>query len=76
LMPLQPNVVPEICYCIGKVTDKEYCHAKKDENRYKVGKGTKFYRVKVRPRSPTRDMDKSSLERRRRRDAKERHSGE
>lgn len=52
LVTVPPNTYPRVCYCIGKVTDKEYCHAKKDENRYKVGKGTKFYRVKVRPRSP------------------------
>jgi RB1-inducible coiled-coil protein 1 len=52
LTTVPSNSYPKACYCIGKVTDKEYCHAKKDENRYKVGKGTKFYRVKVRPRSP------------------------
>lgn len=57
LVTVPPNTYPRVCYCIGKVTDKEYCHAKKDENRYKVGKGTKFYRVKVRPRSPI--MEKS-----------------
>lgn len=55
------NTWPRLCYCIGRVTDKEYCHAKKDENRYKVGKGTKFYRVKVRPRSPSRDMMERSV---------------
>ena len=59
LVTVPPNTYPRVCYCIGKVTDKEYCHAKKDENRYKVGKGTKFYRVKVRPRSPI--MDKSTM---------------
>lgn len=57
LVTVAPSSYPRVCYCIGKVTDKEYCHAKKDENRYKVGKGTKFYRVKVRPRSPI--MEKS-----------------
>lgn len=46
---------PKTVYCIGRVIDKEYCHARKDENRYKVSKGTKFYRVKVRPRSPNRN---------------------
>lgn len=56
---------PRVCFRIGKVTDKEYCHAKKDENRYKVGKGTKFYRVKVRARSPTNrgEMERSATER-------------
>lgn len=50
LVTVQPNSYPRVSFCIGKVTDKEYCHAKKDENRYKVSKGTKFYRVKVQPR--------------------------
>lgn len=64
LTTVPPSTYPRVCFCIGKVTDKEYCHAKKDENRYKVGKGTKFYRVKVRPRSPT--IDKSmTLEKKR-----------
>lgn len=45
---------PPLCHAIGIVTDKEYCHAKKNENRYKVSVGTKFYRVKVRPRSPVK----------------------
>lgn len=52
----QSGLGPRVSFCIGKVTDKEYCHAKKDENRYKVNKGTKFYRVKTRPRSPTRTV--------------------
>lgn len=65
LTTTSPNACPRVCYCIGKVTDKEYCHAKKDENRYKVGKGTKFYRVKVRARSPTSrgEMERSATER-------------
>jgi RB1-inducible coiled-coil protein 1 len=64
LVTVSPNSFPRVCYCIGRVTDKEYCHAKKDENRYKVSKGTKFYRVKVRPRSPlSRDMERSVTER-------------
>lgn len=65
LTTVAPNTCPRICFCIGKVTDKEYCHAKKDENRYKVGKGTKFYRVKVRARSPSSrgDMERSGTER-------------
>lgn len=50
------SVGTRVSFCIGKVTDKEYCHAKKDENRYKVNKGTKFYRVKTRPRSPVRTV--------------------
>lgn len=30
----------------AEVVDKEYCQAKKAENRFKVAQGTKFYRVK------------------------------
>ncbi|XP_034234487.1 RB1-inducible coiled-coil protein 1 isoform X4 [Thrips palmi] len=36
-------------YNTAEVIEKEYCHARKSENRYRVPKGTKFYRVKVRP---------------------------
>lgn len=71
LMTIQHNQIPKTCYCIGKVIDKEYCHAKKDENRYRVGKGTKFYRVKVRPLSPFGDMDKSTIDRKRKRDSRQ-----
>lgn len=35
-------------YSTAEVIEKEYCHARKSENRYHVPKGTKFYRVKVR----------------------------
>lgn len=64
-LKLTTSTSPRVCFCIGRVTDKEYCHAKKDENRYKVGKGTKFYRVKVRARSPTNrgEMERSATER-------------
>ncbi|XP_076271166.1 autophagy-related 17 isoform X7 [Rhynchophorus ferrugineus] len=40
---------PNKAHCIGEVIDKEYCHARKNGNRYKVPKGTKFFRVKVKP---------------------------
>lgn len=61
LLPKQDNdSTTRTSFCIGKVTDKEYCHAKKDENRYKVSKGTKFYRVKTRPRSPVASTSSSS----------------
>lgn len=33
-------------YTTGEVMDKEYCQAKKPENRFKVPQGTKFYRVR------------------------------
>lgn len=65
LATVPTNTCPRVCYCIGKVTDKEYCHAKRDENRYKVSRGTKFYRVKVRARSPSSrgEMERSATER-------------
>lgn len=37
---------PTTLATLGYITDKEYCHARKEENRYKVAKGQKFYRVK------------------------------
>ncbi|XP_018567229.1 RB1-inducible coiled-coil protein 1 isoform X2 [Anoplophora glabripennis] len=40
---------PNKFHCTGVVIDKEYCHARKSENRYRVPKGTKFFRVKVQP---------------------------
>lgn len=49
LAQLVPGTVPKVIHCIGIVTDKEYCHARKDQNRYKVSKGTRFYRVNVKP---------------------------
>ena len=33
-------------YITAEVVEKEYCQAKKPENRFKVPQGTKFYRVK------------------------------
>lgn len=49
LSQLVPGQVPKIIHSMGTVVDKEYCHARKDENRYKVSRGTRFYRVKVKP---------------------------
>ncbi|XP_056637199.1 RB1-inducible coiled-coil protein 1 isoform X2 [Diorhabda sublineata] len=40
---------PNKFFCIGEVINKEYCYARKSDNRYKVPKCTKFFRVKVRP---------------------------
>lgn len=36
-------------YTTAEVVDKEYCQAKKAENRFRVMAGTKFYRVKCKP---------------------------
>ena len=38
---------------LGQVTDKEYCQAKKPNNRFNVPLGTKFYRVRVKPWKPS-----------------------
>ncbi|XP_060518721.1 RB1-inducible coiled-coil protein 1 isoform X2 [Cylas formicarius] len=40
---------PNRTYVTGEVFYKEYCSARKSENRYKIPKGTKFFRVKVKP---------------------------
>ncbi|XP_067213195.1 RB1-inducible coiled-coil protein 1 isoform X2 [Linepithema humile] len=51
---------------LAEVIDKEYCHARK-ENRYHVPRGTKFYRVRAKPRDgralidETGSMSKSQL---------------
>ncbi|KAH1014032.1 hypothetical protein HUJ04_002933 [Dendroctonus ponderosae] len=38
---------PNKLYCLGEVVDREYCQTRKSENRYKVPKGAKFFRVKL-----------------------------
>ncbi|KAH8295084.1 hypothetical protein KR018_007061 [Drosophila ironensis] len=43
------NHIPLPYYAIGRVIDKEYCQAKKDDNRYRVSRGSKFYRIKLAP---------------------------
>ncbi|XP_043917640.1 RB1-inducible coiled-coil protein 1 [Protopterus annectens] len=40
---------PKKPWVLGKVMEKEYCQAKKAQNRFKVPLGTKFYRVKAVP---------------------------
>ncbi|XP_017792892.1 PREDICTED: RB1-inducible coiled-coil protein 1 isoform X2 [Habropoda laboriosa] len=40
---------PKDMHTIVEVVDKQYCHARKAENRYRVPQGTKFYRVVVKP---------------------------
>ncbi|CAH1130303.1 unnamed protein product [Ceutorhynchus assimilis] len=47
--------IPNKLYCTGEVVDKEYCQTRKSENRYKVPKGAKFFRVKVKPIVALRD---------------------
>uniref|UniRef100_W4VRG4 RB1-inducible coiled-coil protein 1 n=1 Tax=Corethrella appendiculata TaxID=1370023 RepID=W4VRG4_9DIPT len=60
LTPPTPNTMPTIVHSVGVVVDKEYCHARKDENRYKVSRGTKFFRVKVRPPTKPCETEKCS----------------
>ncbi|XP_058819964.1 RB1-inducible coiled-coil protein 1 isoform X2 [Topomyia yanbarensis] len=60
LPQLVAGVVPKTIYCVGTVVDKDYCHARKDENRYKVSRGTRFYRVKVKPLSNSGSVSSST----------------
>ena len=41
--------VPRRRHITAEVVDKEYCQARKAENRFKVPQGTKFYRVRCKP---------------------------
>ncbi|ELU18826.1 hypothetical protein CAPTEDRAFT_180141 [Capitella teleta] len=45
-------------WVLAEILDKEYCQAKKPQNRFKVPVGAKFYRVRARPWS--RDSSTSS----------------
>ncbi|XP_044750308.1 RB1-inducible coiled-coil protein 1 isoform X2 [Coccinella septempunctata] len=40
---------PNKLYCLGEYVEKEYCYARKSENRFNVPQGTRFFRVTVRP---------------------------
>nr|XP_022314385.1 RB1-inducible coiled-coil protein 1-like isoform X2 [Crassostrea virginica] len=39
-------------WVLAEIIEKEYCQAKKPQNRFKVPVGTKFYRVKAKPWRP------------------------
>lgn len=39
-------------WVLAEVTEREYCQARKPQNRFKVPVGTKFYRVKAKPWTP------------------------
>ncbi|XP_038222835.1 RB1-inducible coiled-coil protein 1 isoform X1 [Zerene cesonia] len=39
-------------YAIATVESKEFCYAKKSGNRYQMPRGSKFYRVRVKPLKP------------------------
>lgn len=60
--PSSPN---DFQWIIAKVTEKEYCQVKKEENRYKLPLNTKFYRIKIKPitkcnTTPIRPNDQSN----------------
>lgn len=57
--PKGDDFTPTKLYSIGRVVNKEYCYAKKDENRYKVSKGTKFYRIRIVPILPIKYSESS-----------------
>ncbi|XP_058447461.1 RB1-inducible coiled-coil protein 1 isoform X2 [Malaya genurostris] len=61
LSQLVAGHAPKIICCVGTVIDKDYCHARKDENRYKVSRGTRFYRVKVKPLPSSGSSGSSTL---------------
>lgn len=51
--PLPPPLVQlPTPVAIGRLLDKEFCYARKETNRYKVVKGSRFYRVQVGPVRP------------------------
>ncbi|KAK0157667.1 hypothetical protein PV328_011378 [Microctonus aethiopoides] len=54
--------MPKKTYVLGEVIDKQYCHAKKPENRYNVPQGTKFYRVRIKPVHTNTDLTASTSE--------------
>ncbi len=50
-LAIPPNNAARLRYTTAEVVDKEYCQAKKSENRFRVPQGTKFYRVRCKPPS-------------------------
>ncbi|XP_023246260.1 RB1-inducible coiled-coil protein 1 isoform X2 [Copidosoma floridanum] len=49
-----------VTWAFGEVVEKEFCKAKKAENRYKVSMEEKFYRVRVKPYKK-KDKDKGGM---------------
>lgn len=58
--PSGPGAFPSTLHTFGIVTKKDYCRARKDENRYKVSKGSQFYVIKAKPRVPFNRRDSNS----------------
>ncbi|XP_034176502.1 autophagy-related 17 isoform X2 [Osmia lignaria lignaria] len=46
---LHQDGTPKKIQTIAEVIDKQFCQTRKSENRYRVPRGTKFYRVRVKP---------------------------
>lgn len=68
MYPAGNEFVPTKLHCVGRIVAKEYCEAKKDDNRYKVSLGTKFYRIRAEPVISTFksvDVSKRSIKRER-----------
>ncbi|XP_052892880.1 RB1-inducible coiled-coil protein 1 isoform X2 [Anopheles moucheti] len=51
IMPPVKNELPSVLFGFGTVMRKDFCHARKDDNRYGVSRGTQFYRVKLKAAS-------------------------
>ncbi|XP_050084411.1 RB1-inducible coiled-coil protein 1 isoform X2 [Anopheles aquasalis] len=49
LQTLVPGEIPRVTFGVGTVIHKEFCHARRDDNRYRVARGTRFYRIKLKP---------------------------
>lgn len=47
LLKIGSDETPKLQHFSAEVVQKEYCQAVKEDNRYKVKKGLKFYRVKI-----------------------------
>ncbi|XP_056017602.1 RB1-inducible coiled-coil protein 1-like isoform X2 [Ostrea edulis] len=53
ILGLKPNPgETKKSWVLAEIIEKEYCQAKKPQNRFKVPVGTKFYRVKAKPWKP------------------------
>lgn len=48
-LKLSSDGLPTKLHTVAEVVEKEYCSARKPENRYRVPQGTRFYRVRVKP---------------------------
>ncbi|XP_053672336.1 RB1-inducible coiled-coil protein 1 [Anopheles nili] len=49
ILPPLKGEVPPVLFGFGTIISKEFCHARKDDNRYGVSRGTQFYRVRLKP---------------------------